>query len=46
MVKLFWNTANDSSFDLNVVENSGFKWKGNIWGKYHKNNSDKWIFFC
>ena len=45
MLKLFWNTANNSSFDTNVIEIQGFKWKGNIWGEYHKNNSDKWIFY-
>ena len=45
MFKLFWNTANNSSFGEKVKETSGFEWKGNIWGEYHKNNSDKWIFF-
>ena len=44
MVKLLWNTANNSSFDLNPIETPNFKWKGNIWGEYLKNNSDKWIF--
>ena len=45
MLKLFWNTANNSSFDNNLVDSSKFRWKGNIWGEYHKNNSNKWIFF-
>ena len=44
MVKLLWNTANNSSFDLNPIKTPNFKWKGNIWGEYLKNNSDKWIF--
>jgi len=35
MIKLFWNTHNQTSDqkDINVV-----------WGLYHKNNSNKWIY--
>ena len=43
MIKLFWNTHNETAFDtekinkINVTSDYG-------WGIYHKNNSDKWIY--
>ena len=43
MIKLFWNTHNETALDteksnkINVTSDYG-------WGIYHKNNSDKWIY--
>ena len=37
MIKLFWNTHNQNK--PNEKEDKDY-----IWGIYHKNNSDKWIF--
>ena len=37
MIKLFWNTHNQNKPNEK-------KDKDYIWGIYHKNNSDKWIF--
>ena len=42
MIKLFWNTHNQikpKSSDPDSKEAVNF-----TWGKYHKKNSDKWIF--
>ena len=42
MIKLFWNTHNQNkpnSNDENTKEARDY-----IWGLYHKNNSDKWIY--
>ena len=37
MIKLFWNTHNQ--IKINGKEN-----RESIWGKYHRENSDKWIY--
>lgn len=37
MIKLFWNTHNQ--IKINGKEDREF-----IWGKYHRENSDKWIY--
>ena len=37
MIKLLWNTHNQKK--INETDDKEF-----IWGKYHKENSDKWIF--
>jgi len=39
MIKLFWNTHNQSKFSENNKESASY-----IWGAYHKKNSDKWIY--
>ena len=42
MIKLFWNTHNQNkpnSNDTNSQEARDY-----IWGLYHKDNSDKWIY--
>ena len=39
MIKLFWNTHNQSKFSENKKESTSY-----IWGTYHKKNSDKWIY--
>jgi len=39
MIKLFWNTHNQSKFSENNKESTSY-----IWGTYHKKNSDKWIY--
>ena len=42
MIKLFWNTHNQnkpSSKESNTQEARDY-----IWGTYHKNNSNKWIY--
>ena len=42
MIKLLWNTDKQnkkSSGDSNDVEARNY-----IWGLYHKDNSDKWIY--
>ena len=38
MIKLFWNTQNQKN-DPNDKEDRAL-----IWGKYHKDYSDKWIY--
>lgn len=37
MIKLLWNTQNQR-------KNNGIEDREFIWGKYHKDNSDKWIY--
>jgi len=37
MIKLLWNTHNQKK--INKTDDREF-----VWGKYHKKNSDKWIF--
>ena len=37
MIKLLWNTHNQKK--INETDDREF-----VWGKYHKKNSDKWIF--
>jgi len=42
MIKLFWNTQNQAEptpQNKNAEEQRNY-----IWGQYHKNNSDKWIY--
>ena len=43
MIKLFWNThnqINSTSKDQNKEDVLNYKW-----GLYHKNFSDKWVYF-
>ena len=43
MIKLFWNTHNQiipTSSNPNKEDVFNYKW-----GMYHKNNSDKWIYY-
>lgn len=42
MIKLFWNTHNQIKFDSNKSNKD--RARDQIWGKYHKDYSDKWIF--
>jgi len=39
MIKLFWNTHNQSKFSESNKDSTNY-----IWGIYHKKNSDKWIY--
>ena len=39
MIKLFWNTHNQPKFSENNKDSNNY-----IWGIYHKENSDKWIY--
>ena len=39
MIKLFWNTHNQSQFSEKKEKSTDY-----IWGAYHKRNSDKWIY--
>jgi len=39
MIKLFWNTHNQFTFSEKDKESTDY-----IWGLYHKQNSDKWIY--
>ena len=39
MIKLFWNTHNQAKFSEKNKESIDY-----IWGVYHKQNSDKWIY--
>ena len=44
MIKLFWNTHNQKKSNS---DNKKIKEKEELdywWGKYHKKNSDKWIY--
>jgi len=42
MIKLFWNTHNQNKLNPNKTyeENA----RDRIWGLYHKDYSDKWIY--
>ena len=42
MIKLFWNTHNQNKPNPNKTDKENAIDK--IWGKYHKNYSDKWIY--
>ena len=42
MIKLFWNTHNQNKSNSNEANTK--EARDYIWGLYHKNNSDKWIF--
>ena len=42
MIKLFWNSHNQTVVNSNKSNKELAKNK--IWGVYHKENSDKWIF--
>ena len=42
MIKLFWNTHNQNKPDSNDANTK--EARDYIWGLYHKNNSDKWIY--
>ena len=42
MIKLFWNSHNQNKPNPNKPNDK--KDKDYIWGLYHKNNSDKWIY--
>ena len=44
MIKLFWNTHNQKSTDT-IEANDNKDAVDSKWGIYHKNNSDKWIYF-
>ena len=39
MIKLFWNTHNQIKHSANNKSSNDY-----IWGMYHKENSDKWIY--
>ena len=43
MIKLFWNTHNQKKFSKTDINNKKYA-VDEIWGTYHKNNSDKWIY--
>ena len=42
MIKLFWNTHNQSTLNLNIPNSE--ESVNHKWGRYHKDNSDKWIY--
>ena len=42
MIKLFWNTHNQNKPNSNETNTTVAR--NYIWGLYHKNNSDKWIY--
>ena len=42
MIKLFWNTHNQNKTNFNDLTSK--EAKDHIWGVYHKNNSDTWIY--
>ena len=42
MIKLFWNTHNQNKPDSNDANTK--EARDYIWGLYHKDNSDKWIY--
>ena len=42
MIKLFWNTHNQRKPDLD--DKTSQEAKDYVWGLYHKDNSDKWIY--
>ena len=42
MIKLFWNTHNQRKPDLD--DKTSQEAKDYVWGLYHKNNSDKWVY--
>ena len=42
MIKLFWNTHNQNKSNSNEANTK--EARDYIWGLYHKNNSDKWIY--
>ena len=41
MIKLFWNTQNQNK--ISADDSNEKNTRDNIWGIYHRNNSDKWI---
>ena len=41
MIKLFWNTQNQNK--ISSDDSNEKNTRDNIWGIYHRNNSDKWI---
>ncbi len=42
MIKLFWNTHNQPQPNPDKLNNKNAR--DYLWGLYHKNNSDKWIY--
>ena len=44
MIKLFWNTLNQKKPSSTIKEIKNKEELDFSWGKYHKKNSDKWIF--
>ena len=42
MIKLLWNTHNQNKFNPNKTNKENAR--DQIWGKYHKDYSDKWIY--
>ena len=44
MIKLFWNTHNQSNSNSNDKKITKQEEMNFAWGLYHKNNSDKWIY--
>ena len=42
MIKLFWNTHNQNKSRENNADTKNDR--DYIWGLYHKDNSDKWIY--
>ena len=42
MIKLFWNTHNQNKSRGNNTDTKNDR--DYIWGLYHKDNSDKWIY--
>ena len=44
MIKLFWNTHNQKKPSSTIKEIKNKEELDFSWGKYHKKNSDKWIF--
>ena len=43
MIKLFWNTHNQILPNKSRSDNVEIS-RNHIWGTYHKENSDKWIY--
>ena len=42
MIKLFWNTHNQNKLNPNKSKKANARDK--LWGLYHKDYSDKWIY--
>ena len=42
MIKLLWNT--DKQNKKNINDSNDVEARNYIWGLYHKDNSDKWIY--
>ena len=44
MIKLFWNTHNQSKSDSSDEKIKKKEDQDYAWGLYHRKNSDKWIY--